>query len=307
MVAQALRSTIRARMEPYADRLEEAVARKRSPLCVGIDPRLDKLPADVRSAANGDAAQALLRFSLEVLDLAGPHAACVKPNIAFFEAYGVAGLSAYSSLVKGARQRGLLVIGDVKRGDLGATADAYAQAHLAPGADFEVDAVTVAGYMGGDAVAPLVEAAARAAKGLYVLVRTSNPGAKDLQDVPCEGGPVYARMAALVRAWGEPHRGARGLSLVGAVVGATWPQESRALRAMLPATPFLVPGYGTQGATAADVAAAFLPGGRGAVVNASRSITFPSVKDPSVSWRDAVAAAACAAKEELHAAVRHDA
>ena len=292
-------------MEPYADRLEAAVRAKRSALCVGIDPRLDKIPADVRAAANGNAAAALLRFGLEILDLVGPHAACVKPNVAFFEAHGVVGMQAYSALLAGARQRGLLVIGDVKRGDLGATAEAYAQAHLMPGADFEADAITVSGYMGGDAVAPLIDAAARTGKGLYLLVRTSNPGAKDLQDLPSEGGLVYERMASLVRTWGDAHRGASGLSLVGAVVGATWPEEARRLREALPATPFLVPGYGAQGATAADVAAAFLPGGRGAVVNASRSITFPPMIDQASSWREAVAAAARAAKEELDAAVHH--
>jgi orotidine-5'-phosphate decarboxylase len=291
-------------MEPYADRVDAAVREKRSPLCVGIDPRLDKVPEDVRAAANGDPAKALLRFGLELLDLVAPFAACVKPNVAFFEAHGVQGLAAYAELLRGARGRGLLTIGDVKRGDLGATAEAYAQAHLVPGADFEADAITVSGYMGGDAVAPLVDAAVRAGKGLYLLVRTSNPGAKDLQDVPCEGGLVYERMASLVGAWGAPHLGRSGLSAVGAVVGATWPDQARRLRASLPTTPFLVPGYGAQGATAADVAAAFLPGGRGAVVNASRSVTFPTPKDPRASWRDAVTAAARAAKEELDAAVR---
>src|SRR5687768_420268 len=114
-------------MDAFADRLEAAVAAKASPLCVGLDPRLDKVPADVRAAAGGDPAKTLLAFSLEVLDLVAPHAACVKPNIAFFEAYGVAGLSAYASVVRGARSRGLLVIGDAKRGDLAATAEAYAQ------------------------------------------------------------------------------------------------------------------------------------------------------------------------------------
>jgi len=290
-------------MDAFPDRLEAAVRAKKSVLCVGIDPRLDKLPADVRAAAGGDAARALERFGLELLDLVAPHAACVKPNIAFFEAYGLAGLSAYRAILSGARARGLLAIGDVKRGDLGATAEAYAQAHLAAGADFEADAITVHGFMGGDSAAPLVEAAVKAGKGLFVLVRTSNPGAKDLQDLPTDAGPVFERMAALVRAWGAPHRGRGGLSVVGAVVGATWPAESARLRSLLPDAPFLVPGYGAQGATAKDVTAAFLPGGRGAVVNASRSITFPTLRTPEASWRDAVVAAARAAKEELHAAV----
>ncbi len=286
---------------PFPDRLEEAVRRKRSPLCVGIDPRLDRIPADVRAAAKGDAGEALLRFGLEILDLVAAEAACVKPNIAFFEAHGLSGLKAYAGILRGARERGLLAIGDVKRGDLGATAEAYAAAHLVPGSDFEVDAITANGFMGGDSAAPLLAAAAKAGKGVYLLVRTSNPGAKDLQDLDCGGQPLYERMAALVRAWGEPHRGAGGLSLAGAVVGATWPAETTRLRALLPSTPFLVPGYGAQGAGAKDVAPAFLPGGRGAVVNASRSITFPALPAPGAPWREAVAAAARAAREELHA------
>lgn len=291
-------------MDAFPDRLDAAVRTKQSVLCVGIDPRLDKIPADVRAAAGGDPAKAVERFGLEILDLVAPFAACVKPNIAFFEAYGLAGLAAYRAILVGARARGLLSIADVKRGDLGATAEAYAAAHLAPGADFEADAMTVHGYMGGDSAAPLVDAAAKAGKGLFVLVRTSNLGAKELQDLPTDAGPVYERMAGLVRTWGAPHLGrTSGLSLVGAVVGATWPAESRRLRELLPAAPFLVPGYGAQGASAKDVTAAFLPGGRGAVVNASRSITFPTLRAQDASWRDAVVAAARAAKEELHAAV----
>lgn len=289
-------------MDAFADRLDDATARKRSPLCVGLDPRVDKLPDEVLRAAGGNPARALLRWGLEVLDLVAPHAACVKPNIAFFEALGVAGLSSYASLVAGARSRGLLVIGDAKRGDLSTTAEAYAAAHLAPGGDFEVDALTVAPYLGADSLAPFVAVAASAGKGLYVLVRTSNPGAGDLQDLEVGGAPLYERTAALVRAAGAKVVGARGLSSVGAVVGATWPAQAKALRALCPTTPFLVPGYGAQGATAADVAVAFLPGGRGAVVNASRSVTFPTPKDPTTPWRAAIEAAARAAKEELHAA-----
>ncbi len=289
--------------EPFADRLDAAVGAKRSPLCVGIDPRLDKIPQDVQDAGKGGPAGALTRFGLEIVDLVAPHAACVKPNIAFFEAYGVKGLAAYAEVLAAARKRGLLAIGDVKRGDLGATAEAYAQAHLVPGADFEADAITVNAWMGGDSLAPLVAAAAKAGKGLFVLVRTSNPGAKDLQDVQGASGEcAYETMARLVSAWGEPHRGKSGLSLVGAVVGATWPEQTAKLRQLLPWTPFLVPGYGAQGAKASDVTPAFLPAGRGAVVNASRSITFPALASPDSDWRAAVEAAARAAKEELHAA-----
>jgi orotidine-5'-phosphate decarboxylase len=288
-------------MDAFQDRLSDAVRAKRSVLCVGIDPRLDRIPADVRAASGGSAGMALGRFGLELLDLVAPHAACVKPNIAFFEAYGLEGLAAYAAILKGARARGILTIADVKRGDMGATAEAYAQAYATPGGDLEADAVTLNGYLGTDSIEPWTAAAAKSGKGLYVLVRTSNPGAKDLQDTQvggADGGLVYERMAALVRGWGETHRSAGGLSLVGAVVGATWPEQTKRLRALLPTTPFLVPGYGAQGATAKDVAAAFLSGGLGAVVNASRSVTFPKVA-PGADWREAVVAAARAAHEEL--------
>jgi orotidine-5'-phosphate decarboxylase len=291
-------------VEPYADRLEEAVSRKRSPLCVGLDPRLDKTPEDVRRAAAGDAGAALLRFCEEVLDLVAPHAACAKPNIAFFEAHGLSGLRAYASLLLAIRRRGLLAIADVKRGDMGPTAEAYAHAHLAPGGDFEADAVTANPYLGGDALLPLFDEATRAGKGVYVLVRTSNPGAKDLQDADSGGVPLYERTAALVREWGEGRRGPSGLSAVGAVVGATWPEQARKLRAALPFTPFLVPGYGAQGGSASDVLHAFLPDGRGAVVNASRSILYPPPARPGAPWRESVAAAARAAREDLDAALR---
>jgi orotidine-5'-phosphate decarboxylase len=294
-------------MEPYADRLDDAVTRKRSPLCVGLDPRLDKVPEDVRRASDGDAGTALLRFCEEVVDLVAGVAACIKPNIAFFEEHGIAGLKAYASLVRSSRRKGLLVIGDVKRGDMGSTAEAYARAHLAPGADFEVDAVTANPYLGGDGLAPLFEEAGRSGKGVYVLVRTSNPGAKDLQDAECGGAALYERTASLVRAWGEGRRGASGLSSVGAVVGATWPEEARRLRQALPFTPFLVPGYGAQGGSAADAAVSFLPGGRGAVVNASRSILYPRPTRPGEPWRDSIAAAARAAREDLAGAVMTEA
>ena len=291
-------------MEPYADRLEAAVRAKRSPLCVGIDPRLDKTPADLMAAAKGNAGAALLRFGEEIIDLVAPYAACVKPNVAFFEEHGLSGLAAYAGILKAARRKGLLAIGDVKRGDMGATAEAYVAAHLKAGADFETDAVTLSPYLGADSLAPWIAGAASSGKGLYVLVRTSNPGAKDLQDVACDGGMLYERTAALVKAWGAPHLGKSGLSCVGAVVGATWPEQAKRLRALLPATPFLVPGYGAQGGTADDAAPGFLPGGRGAVVNASRSILYPKLASPDAPWREAVVAAAKKASEELDAVAR---
>jgi len=285
---------------PFFDRLDEARRAKRTILCVGIDPRLDRMPPEVTVGREGDVEAILTRFGFELLDVTAPHAACFKPQIAFFEAHGLPGLRAFAAIVQEARRRDLLVIGDVKRGDIGSTAIAYARAYLAPGADLEVDAITINPYLGADALEPFVQQAAAHGKGLYVLVRTSNPGGADLQELAVDGGTrVFQRVAAMVRALGQSHRSATtGLSCVGAVIGATTPAALEALRGEMPDTPFLVPGYGAQGGTAADVAAAFRPDGSGAVVNASRSISYPA--PPDGDWRAAVERAARAAREDLH-------
>lgn len=286
---------------PFFDRLEAARSEKQSILCVGIDPRLERMPAEITVGREGDVEAILTRFGHELLEVTAPYAACFKPQIAFFEAHGMAGLRAFAAIVQEARRRNLLVIGDVKRGDIGSTAAAYAQAFLVPGADLEVDAITINPYLGADALDPFVEQAAAAGKGLYVLVRTSNPGGADLQELTVEATDtrVFQKVAAMVRSLGEPHRSAAtGLSCVGAVVGATTPAALDALRQEMPDTPFLVPGYGAQGGTAADVVPAFRADGSGAVVNASRSINYPAAADGD--WRTAVEAAAKAAREDLH-------
>jgi orotidine-5'-phosphate decarboxylase len=285
------------RGERFFERLEAARLERDTVLCVGIDPRLERIPADVRRAADGDAGRALERFGLEVLDLVAEDAACVKPQVAFFEAHGLPGMRAYAAILADARRRGLPVIGDVKRGDIGSTAEAYAAGHLRPGGDFEADAITVNPWLGSDALAPFVAAAREAGKGVYVLVRTSNPGARDLQEIEASGAPVYEHVARLLAKIDPEGR------TVGAVVGATAPEAGRRLRERLPAVPFLVPGYGAQGAAASDVAACARPDGGGIVVNASRSVIDPPlVASDAGDWRAAVARAARAAREELHVA-----
>jgi orotidine-5'-phosphate decarboxylase len=285
------------RGETFFERLEAARLERDTVLCVGIDPRLDRIPADVRRAAGGDAGRALERFGLEVLDLVAGDAACVKVQVAFFEAHGLAGMRAYAAILADARRRGLPVIGDVKRGDIGSTAEAYAAGHLRPGGDFEADAITLNPWLGADALAPFVAVASEAGKGLYVLVRTSNPGARDLQEVEAAGAPLYDHVARLLGRIDPEGR------TVGAVVGATAPEAGRRLRELLPAVPFLVPGYGAQGAAASDVAACARPDGGGIVVNASRSVIDPPlVAADAGDWRTAVARAARAAREELHVA-----
>ncbi len=285
---------------PFFDRLEAVRAERNTTLCVGIDPRLERIPDELRS---DDVEATLTRFGIEILELTAPHAACWKANIGFFEAHGLAGLRAYAALTAEARSKGLLLIGDVKRGDIGSTAQAYAKAHLAPGSDLEVDAITVSPYLGADALAPFIDASAANGKGIYVLVRTSNPGAKDLQDraLAATGALLHEQTAALVAELGEATVSVTtGLSSVGAVVGATGPDAAAALRKKMPHTPFLVPGYGAQGGTAADVAVCYRENGSGAVINASRSVTHPPA--PDGDWRAAVAAAAQAAQEDLYGA-----
>jgi orotidine-5'-phosphate decarboxylase len=286
---------------PCFDRIEARRRRAGTTLCVGIDPRLERMPAEITRGIEGDVEAILVRFGIEVLDLTEEHAACWKPQIGFFEAHGMAGLRAFARLLAEARSRACPVVADVKRGDIGFTAEGYAQAYLARGSDLEVDAITVNPYLGRDALQPFVDQAAAAGKGIYVLVKTSNPGAVDLQDLRIEGSGerLYERTAALVHELGQPHVSSEtGLSCVGAVVGATYAADLAALRERLPSTPLLVPGYGAQGATAADVAVAYRADGSGAVVNASRSVTYPDA--PEGGWRDAVREAARASKEDLH-------
>ncbi len=283
----------------FFERLEQSRVERQTTLCVGIDPRLDRLPAHVKKAAGDDVESALRRFGHEVIDLVAKDAACVKPQIAFFEAFGLAGLRAYASILAEARRRGIPVIADAKRGDIGSTAEAYARAFLRPGSDLEADALTVNPYLGADSLQPFVEAAAANGKGIYVLVRTSNPGAKDLQElVAGDERRIFEHVADLVVRLDA--RAAKGAPVVGAVVGATAPGAGRRLRERMAHVPFLVPGYGAQGASAKDVAACAREDGGGIVVNASRSIIDPPGAD--ADWRGAVARAAAAAREELHGA-----
>jgi orotidine-5'-phosphate decarboxylase len=286
---------------PFFDRLEARRLDLQTVLCVGIDPRLDRMPSDITAGREGDVEAILLRFGTEILEATAPYAACFKPQIAFFEAHGLAGLRAFAGLAAEARRLGLPVIGDAKRGDIGSTASAYAKAFLEPGSELEVDALTINPYLGADSLEPFVATASAHGKGLFVLVRTSNPGGADLQELTIGGSEerVFERVASMVRDLGAPHRSSEtGLSCVGAVVGATSPEALAALRAQMPETPFLIPGYGAQGGTAADVAAGYRADGSGAVVNASRSINYPRAEPGD--WRAAVESAARAAREDLH-------
>jgi len=245
-------------------------------------------------------AEAFQLFCNEIIDIVAPLVPAVKPQIAFFEQLGPAGMVAVDAVMQHARQQGLIVIADAKRGDIGSTAEAYADAWLdgdSGKAAFPADALTVNPYLGKDTLKPFIDTAAERNAGIYVLVRTSNPGAKTFQDKTSDGTTLYETVADTVQQFNADQAGTDHLGFVGAVVGATWPEELAALRSRMPNTPFLVPGYGSQGGTADDVAPAFHGPAAAALVNSSRAINFawhrPEWKDkyPEAKWRDAVLAA----------------
>jgi orotidine-5'-phosphate decarboxylase len=278
-------------MDHFADRLSDAVRAKGNAVCVGLDPRWESLPTEIRRRYEGsglDRAAAFAEFCDRVLEVVAPLVAVVKPQMAFFEQCGPAGFVVLERLVRQARAKGLLVILDGKRNDIASTATAYADAAFTA---WDADALTVNPYLGRDAVEPFLQSARRAGRGVFVLVRTSNPGAGQFQDLDCGGRPLFQHVGAAVNAWAAENVGKCGFGDVGAVVGATYPQELTALRQLLPQVVFLVPGFGAQGASAADTAAAFRPDGLGAVVNSSRGILFPFQPDES-AWEAKVEQAA---------------
>jgi orotidine-5'-phosphate decarboxylase len=295
-------------MPAFATRLHDAVRRKQTPALVGLDPRFELLPAGVRRRAEqqgGDEwsirAGAFEEFCLRVVDVVAPLVPAVKPQTAFFEECGPAGMAALQNVIRHARRAGLIVICDAKRGDIGSTAEAYANAYLAgedpDAAPWAADALTVNPYLGVDTLEPFVRVAQQRGAGVYVLVRTSNPGAGAFQDPVSDGRTLFQRVAGAVAELTDRTRAGDEFGPIGAVVGATWPKELADLRAALPHAPLLVPGYGSQGGTAADVAAAFRADGLGALVNNSRGIIFAWTRKPYAEqfgpdrWEDAVAAA----------------
>lgn len=273
----------------FGDRLLDAIRRKGSPICVGIDPIFETLPDDIAGAPSDRDANdyesvidAIYAFTTRVLKVVAPHVPCVKFQSAYFEKYLWEGVEAYYDLVQEAAELDLLVIGDVKRGDIGSTAAAYAAGHLADpptdGMDDVVvpDAITVNPMLGLDTLAPFIQTARDYDKGLFVLVRTSNPGSAQLQDARLEDGRTWSEALAdslKELAAGEGLVGTSGYSSIGAVVGATQPHTMRSLRQRLPQSIFLLPGYGAQGATAEMTREAFRDG-EGAIVSASRSILY---------------------------------
>jgi len=297
-------------MSTFSTRLSEAIQRSGTGLCVGLDPRWELLPRKLRESVaifppDQKAVMAVWEFCRRVLRLVRPIVGVIKAQAAFFELLGPRGMEVLAAVLKEAKQLGFITILDAKRGDIASTATAYAQAAFSGNTIdratypvWDVDALTVHPYLGADAIEPFVETAKTHDRGVFILVRTSNPGAGLFQDLDCGGKPLYEHVAAAVSRWNAETVDDTGLGAVGAVVGATQPRELRKLRELLPQVWFLVPGYGTQGGTAADVRAAFRPDGLGAIVNSSRGVTF-SFHPDDPEWESKIVVAAKLAAEEL--------
>ena len=294
-------------MSDYPTRLHAAIQSKQTAALVGLDPRLELLPpqiiANARARESDEpsiAARAFEEFCIRLIDVVAPLVPAVKPQAAFFEQYGPPGYAALGRVIAHARRQGLITILDAKRGDIGSTAEAYA-AGLLGGADpehpWQADALTVSPYLGADTLEPFAKRAEAVGGGIYVLVRTSNPGAGTFQDITQDGRTVYETVAATVENLAARTAGGNDYACVGAVVGATYPEELKTLRSAMPHAPLLIPGYGSQGGTAADVTAAFDSRGLGAVINSSRGINF-AFRDKTYSeefgpnrWEEATEAA----------------
>jgi orotidine-5'-phosphate decarboxylase len=298
------------------DKLIEKIAQKQNPTVVGLDPALEFVPQFLKQKYYEEygqtlkgAAKAVLEFNKRLIDALYEVVPAVKPQLAFYEALGVDGVKSFYKTVQHARKRGMFVIADAKRGDIGSTCAAYASAFLGnvkigenEYSPFPADALTVNAYLGTDGVKPFVDACAANDKGIFVLVKTSNPSSGELQDKLIDNAPVYEHMGNMVVQWGKSVMGKYGYSGVGAVVGATYPEQIKVLRSKMPGTFFLIPGYGAQGGTAKDIAAAFDSKGLGGIVNSSRGIIAAYQKEKEKDEQDFAGAAyreAVRMKEDL--------
>lgn len=270
-------------MENIIDKLIEKIKETNNPTVMGLDPRYEMLPRCVteKYPLNLEGvAQAIVEYNKALIDTTYDIIPAVKPQIAFYEMFGIPGIQAFKETCEYAKQKGMLVIADIKRGDIGSTAQGYSNAYLGKTkigdieqSIFDVDFVTINPYMGTDCVKPFIEDCKKYNKGLFILVKTSNPSSGELQDLKLETGEeVYTRVAKLVENWGEELRGMYNYSSIAAVVGATYPEQLKQIREIAPHTYFLIPGYGAQGGTAKDIAYGFDQNGLGGIVNASRSL-----------------------------------
>ncbi len=302
-------------MSHFADRLTQRISILANPSVVGLDPRIDQIPEFIIDRVVEEfgetteaVAEAIIEFNQGIIDAVADLVPAVKPQIAFYECYGHHGFRAYEETIAYAQKKGLLVIGDAKRNDIGSTAEAYANGHLGEVPLFDemtkvldTDALTVTPYLGSDGIKPFTDVCLEYGKGIFVLVRTSNPSSDEIQGQALGDHLMDEHVATLVEGWGRELIGESGFSSVGAVVGATYPEEARVLRNLMPNQIFLVPGYGAQGGGAEDVKPCFHDNGTGAIVNSSRDIIFAYQKNgqPGEAYAEAAREAAIRMKEDL--------
>ena len=268
------------------NKLIKKIQKTKAPIVVGLDPMLSYVPEHIQKKAFAEygetlegAAEAIWQFNKEIVDKTYDLIPAVKPQIAMYEQFGIEGLKAYKKTVDYCKSKDLVVIGDIKRGDIGSTSAAYAVGHLGKVqvgsktyAGFDEDFATVNPYLGSDGVKPFIDVCKQENKGLFILVKTSNPSSGEFQDQKIDGKPLYELVGEKVAQWGEEHMGESGYSYVGAVVGATYPEQGEILRKVMPKSFILVPGYGAQGGKGKDLVHFFNEDGLGAIVNSSRGI-----------------------------------
>lgn len=298
------------------DVLQEKIRTMKNPTVAGLDARIEYVPAYIRQAAYEQygvglkgACEAIYQFNVGLMDALCDIVPAVKPQAAYYENLGWQGMEMLERTIRYAKSKGLFVIADIKRGDIGSTAEAYADAWLgvtkvgeALCGGFNADCVTLNGYMGADSVNPFLKVAGERDKSVFILAKTSNPGSGELQNVAAgEGDTVYGLMADLIEKWGAGTEGKYGYTRAGAVAGATYPEELQKLRARMPHTFLLVPGYGAQGGTAEDVQYAFQDKGRGAIVNSSRGIicAWQKTGKNGADYQEAARAAAIAMRDDI--------
>lgn len=303
------------------DKLIKKIQKTNAPIVVGLDPMMKFIPSYIQKAAFEEfgetlegAAQAVWRYNKGLIDAIYDLIPAVKPQIAMYEQFGIPGLVAFQKTVDYCKEKDLVVIGDIKRGDIGSTSEAYAVGHLGKvkvGSQFcygfNEDFVTVNPYMGADSVLPFVKVCKEEKKGLFILVKTSNPSSGDFQDRMVEGKPLYEQVGEKVAEWAKEHMG-ESYSYIGAVVGATYPEQGKALRKILPKSFILVPGYGAQGGKGADLVSFFNKDGLGAIVNSSRGIIAAYQQEKYASYgeqgyADAAREAVIAMREDISQAL----
>lgn len=308
-------------MKNVIDQLIEKIHKTGNPTVMGLDPRFEILPKCVvnKYPINLDGvAKAIIEYNKSLIDATYDIIPAVKPQIAFYEMLGTAGMQAFKETCEYAKNKGMMVIADIKRGDIGSTAQGYSNAYLGKTklgdkveTIYNIDFVTVNPYMGTDCIKPFIEDCKKYNKGLFILIKTSNPSSGELQDLKLQNGKeVYKHVAELVKEWGKDLIGENGYSSISAVVGATYPEQLKQIREIMPQTYFLIPGYGAQGGTASDIIYGFDKNGLGGIVNASRSLMCAYKSD---KWKDkfdekdyakATRAEAIRMKDELNKALK---